>query len=147
MEILVIGYGNTLRRDDGLGPRLAERVESWHLPGVRCLERHQLAPELAEPIANADAVIFIDAAPRADLAWQEVAINAKAEILTHASDPGALFALAQALFGRQPRGWTLQVPARDFDLGEELSSQGRAQVETALAEVRKQIEKIQQEGN
>ena len=32
--ILVIGYGNTLRGDDGVGPKVAEAVAALALPGV-----------------------------------------------------------------------------------------------------------------
>ena len=35
--LLVIGYGNTLRRDDGVGPRVAEAVEGLRLAGVRTI--------------------------------------------------------------------------------------------------------------
>ena len=34
-NLLVIGYGNTLRGDDGLGPRVAEAVAALNLPGDR----------------------------------------------------------------------------------------------------------------
>ena len=37
---LIIGYGNTLRSDDGVGPRLAQTVADWRLPGVRSLALH-----------------------------------------------------------------------------------------------------------
>ena len=61
MNFLVIGYGNTLRSDDGAGQRVAEKIGQWELPGVGALAVHQLTPELAENIAQADAVIFVDA--------------------------------------------------------------------------------------
>ena len=35
-SILVIGHGNTLRRDDAVGCLIAEEVERWQCPGVRC---------------------------------------------------------------------------------------------------------------
>ncbi len=47
--ILVIGYGNSLRSDDGVGPFVAEAVEALRLPGVHTLICQQLSPEqLAE---------------------------------------------------------------------------------------------------
>ncbi|HEY9173382.1 MAG TPA: hydrogenase maturation protease, partial [Verrucomicrobiae bacterium] len=55
-DLLVIGYGNTLRRDDGIGPKVAEAVAELNLPGVRSLACPQLTPELAEPIAHAKRV-------------------------------------------------------------------------------------------
>jgi Ni,Fe-hydrogenase maturation factor len=30
--LLVIGYGNTLRRDDGVGPRVADAIAALALP-------------------------------------------------------------------------------------------------------------------
>ena len=59
---LVIGYGNELRRDDGLGPQAARAVAGWGMPGVLALSCHQLTPELAEIVADAEEALFIDAA-------------------------------------------------------------------------------------
>ena len=42
-RILVIGYGNPGRRDDGLGPALAARLEALALPGVTVESDFQLA--------------------------------------------------------------------------------------------------------
>lgn len=63
---LVIGIGNPLRGDDGVGWWLAERAEQ--LPpatptGSRLLVRavQQLTPELSEELAGARRVLFIDA--------------------------------------------------------------------------------------
>ena len=61
-RLLVIGYGNELRGDDGVGPRVARAVSDWRLPGVTALAVHQLAPELAEPLSLSDAAVFVDAA-------------------------------------------------------------------------------------
>src|SRR6202142_4622768 len=60
--LLVIGYGNSLRCDDGVGPKVAEAVEALHLPEVRTLVCQQLSPEHAEPISKVRTAIFVDAA-------------------------------------------------------------------------------------
>jgi hypothetical protein len=60
-NLLVIGYGNELRGDDGVGPKTAMAVSEWHFPGVKTMVCHQLTPDLAEPIAAAERVVFIDA--------------------------------------------------------------------------------------
>lgn len=59
-RVIVIGYGNTLRSDDGAGQKVAEILASWHLPQVRSISVHQLTPELAAPIAEAELAIFVD---------------------------------------------------------------------------------------
>ena len=60
--VLVIGVGNPLRGDDGLGwhaaEHLRERLVELHATVTSC---HQLIPELAEPVSRAERVIFIDA--------------------------------------------------------------------------------------
>ena len=61
-DFLVIGYGNTLRSDDGVGAKVAAAVAELALPGVVALVLHQLTPELAETISEARAVVFVDAA-------------------------------------------------------------------------------------
>src|ERR1035441_10847597 len=60
--LLVIGYGNTLRRDDGVGPRVADAVAALALPGVHALACPLLTPELADPVSRARVAIFVDAA-------------------------------------------------------------------------------------
>ena len=122
-HLLVIGYGNTLRRDDGAGPWVAEAVAALDLPGVRTLVRHQLTPELADPIAAAGTVVFVDACAVATAAvgWGRLAPADSAQILAHAANPATLLALARQLFGRAPEAWLLTVPASDFAFGEGLS--------------------------
>ena len=59
-KILIIGYGNTLRGDDGVGYKIAEIIEQWNINNITSLAVHQLTPDLAENIAQADTVIFVD---------------------------------------------------------------------------------------
>ena len=56
---LVIGIGNPLRGDDGIGWRLAAQLPAGSGLGVRC--RQQLTPELAEELAAVERVLFLDA--------------------------------------------------------------------------------------
>ena len=51
-DTLVIGYGNDLRTDDGAGRWVAERIESFDLPGVSVRSVPQLTPELTLDIAG-----------------------------------------------------------------------------------------------
>lgn len=57
---LLIGLGNMLRGDDGVGPYLAERAAGqW--PQLRVRGVHQMTPELSSDLAEARRVLFIDA--------------------------------------------------------------------------------------
>jgi hydrogenase maturation protease len=135
---LVIGFGNELRGDDGAGPKVAAAVAQWNLRGVRALSCHQLPPELADPIARARLVIFVDAVAGAARAVQvrELAPRDGVRSIGHSSDPRALLALARAVFGRCPRAWLVTIPAIDFDVGGPLSSVAKEGIQAALEQVR-----------
>jgi hydrogenase maturation protease len=138
---LVIGYGNELRRDDGVGPCIARAVADWGLPDVCALAVHQLTPELAEALAGAREVFFVDAAAGADVAVQvhPVPPDAGSLPLGHISSAAELLALAEALYGRRPRAWLVSVPARDFDFGEGLSPTAARGMELVVRWLRRHV--------
>jgi hydrogenase maturation protease len=137
-KTLVIGYGNTLRSDDGVGQHVALAVASWGLPGLETIVVHQLAPELAEPLALAELAIFVDAhqaeiGAAVKVSLLEAANSVRA--VAHASDPRWLLALAEAAYGRRPRAWLVKVPAVDFSLREGLSTTAKSGAEQALERI------------
>jgi hydrogenase maturation protease len=135
--LLVIGYGNTLRRDDGVGPCVAESIAALGLPGVQALACALLTPELAEPVARARIVVFVDAAVDAPRQVQLRGLGPadSPSILAHAADPRALLALARDLFGHAPEAWWLTIPVEDLGIGEGLSPLARRGSETAVREI------------
>jgi hydrogenase maturation protease len=136
-DLLVIGYGNELRGDDGAGPRVARAVAGWGLPGVRSLAVHQLAPELAEEMARAERVAFVDAAAGAEgvVCWRRLRAATGPARLGHASDPAWLLGLARLLYGRSPEAWLATAPARDLGYGAGLSPEAARGVEAVLGRI------------
>lgn len=63
-KVLILGIGNTLFSDEGIGVHLVERMrkEVGELPGVEYLDGGTLSFTLAEPIARAEGLIVVDAA-------------------------------------------------------------------------------------
>ena len=60
---LIVGYGNPLRGDDGVGQAVARAfADEAAIDGVDAVACHQLTPELAERFAAAARVVLIDAA-------------------------------------------------------------------------------------
>lgn len=119
---LVIGIGNPLRGDDGVGALLAEEVGGDHV--------QQLTPELAAELARLERVLFIDAwlappgaAPRLDRLDPLLPGDGQgsAQLASHHLDPAQLLTLSQALYGRAPQGWWLRIPAWALAHGQELS--------------------------
>jgi hydrogenase maturation protease len=133
----VIGYGNPLRCDDGVGPKVAEAVEELHLPDVHTLVCQQLSPEHAEPIARARMVIFVDAAVDApkEVQLRKLEPNETSQLMAHAADPRTMLALARDVFGHCPQAWWLTIPAVKLDFGEELSPVARRGYEVALEQI------------
>jgi hydrogenase maturation protease len=122
-DFLVIGYGNTLRGDDGVGPRVAEAIERLALPGVRALVCPMLTPELADPISRAHTVIFVDAAVDApqEVQLRKLEPSDSSQLMAHAADPRTMLALSRDVFGHTPQAWWLTIPAETLDFREELS--------------------------
>ena len=122
-DILVIGYGNTLRGDDGVGPRVAEAVAQLSLPSVRTLVCPMLTPELADPISRAQSVIFVDAAVDApnEIQWRQLQPNETSQLMAHAADPRTMLALSRDVFGHVPEAWWLTIPVVDLSFREQLT--------------------------
>jgi hydrogenase maturation protease len=136
-HLLVIGYGNTLRSDDGVGPTVAEAVAALNLPGVETLACAQLTPELADPISRAGVVIFVDAAvdgPQ-EVQLRELEPAGTSQIMAHAADPRTMLALARDVFGRAPEAWWLTIPVTNLEMGEELSLVAQRGMAIAMEEI------------
>jgi len=133
-NVLIIGYGNTLRGDDGVGPRVAEAVGGLNLPGVRTLMCPLLTPELADPISRVEHVIFVDAAVDApqEVQWRKLQPKESSQLMAHAADPRTMLALARDVFGHVPEAWWLTIPAIDLGFCEQFSPAVRRDFKVAV---------------
>jgi hydrogenase maturation protease len=139
-SLLLVGYGNTSRRDDGVAAHILEGLLSRlglnadeiggeddvdPRPGLKVLFLHQLSPELAELAAGFETVVFIDAhvegAGWEPLSWQPVVPVVEAGMVGHHLKPGVVIALAERLYGHKPSAFLLSVLGHDVDFGEALS--------------------------
>jgi hydrogenase maturation protease len=137
-RILVIGYGNGLRSDDGAGIAAAEKV-SEALPELEVITSFQLQPELAEAIARNREVIFIDASFRVQqLSIREIGPRELGNRSgSHMQTPEGLLALARAVYGEGPeRALFVEIPARSVEFGEGLTPATAADVERVVDLVR-----------
>jgi hydrogenase maturation protease len=135
---VVIGYGNTLRGDDAVGPCVATAVGKWGWPGVQTLAVPQLTPELAAVVAGACLVVFVDACTAQDGHSPHIRALRAAEsppALDHTSDPRSLLALAQVLYGCHPPAWWVAVPGQNFELGAGITPAARTGMAVALRQI------------
>jgi hydrogenase maturation protease len=124
-RILVIGYGNLLRGDDGLGRHAARQLaEMVGDRDVEIMARHQLVPEMADSISRAELVIFIDArqgGKPGQLSVSTVVPHDSGRPLMHHVTPAELLAAAETLYGRHPEAILFSVSAEYLGIGEGLS--------------------------
>ena len=125
-DALVIGYGNVLRSDDGVGWHVAERLaDDPRLMGSTLLHVHQLTPELAFDVNRATLVVLVDAqhGPEAGtfVVDQVAPVEDVATAWSHHLDPASLVGLAVELYGSAPDVYTVGVGVASLEAGDELS--------------------------
>lgn len=143
---LVLACGNTLRRDDGVGPRLAEwAAERFRTDShVRVIMRQQWTPDLAKDIADAGSVLFVDSsvdsAPgRVCLIPVEAKKNDSGST-THQLDAPRLLGLSYSLYGSLPaNAMLLTVGAGSTEMGESFSDCVKAALPRASGVLEKAV--------
>lgn len=135
---LVIGFGNTLRHDDGVGPLVARRLAEHGVATV--VEAYQLLPEHIEAAAAAELVVLVDAAvdiPPGEVRRRKLEpAGPGAPILDlHELPPASLVTAVRQLYGTSPEVWLVSVGAADLELGDGLSSSVEAALPSAVAAV------------
>jgi hydrogenase maturation protease len=137
--ILIVGIGNPLRSDDGVGWRLATELSRETLRhDVHIIATQQLTPEISEMASRAERVLFIDATPTGKpggLKCRQIAPRITSNRHSHELSPVGVLHLAQDLYARCPRAYLLTIGGESFDAGDSLS----ANVVAALAPARAEI--------
>ncbi len=120
---LIIGYGNTLAGDDGVGPLVIAALRGYDL-AADLIDAHQLYPEMAEPISRASRVIFIDAEvgdPAGVMSSRVIDSTSDlpaSDAMSHYLNPAQLLTAARILYGHAPPAHLVTVTGSMFDLGE-----------------------------
>ena len=140
---LILACGNTLRSDDGVGPWLADWAADHFAedPRVLTISRQQWTPDLAEDIASADSVLFIDCSVESapgQIQLREIQpAKLNPGLATHHTGASELLALARDLYGSIPRtSLLLTIGAGTTELGEQFSPT----VSAALPKARQLLE-------
>ena len=144
-QVLIIGYGNPLRSDDGFGCHAAHELSS-RLPGpnIEVLPCQQLTPDLAETASHFQLVIFIDAAvnlPPGELRCERITASEnrdhlEASSFSHFLTPASLLTCTAELYAKFPDAYCISVGGESFAEGESISPAVQAALEPLLAQVR-----------
>jgi hydrogenase maturation protease len=149
-KVLIIGYGNPDREDDGVAwhilQRLSQRLGRGELDpesgGLDQLGQSpdllfvlQLTPELADLMAEYDGVCFVDAHtgdyPEA-LRIDQIGAEFQASPFTHHMTPQTCLALAETLHGHAPAGTVVSIKGYQFGFSHRLSPETDALADEAV---------------
>jgi len=133
-RVLLIGFGNPGRLDDGLGPALAARINALKLPSVTVDSDYQLQVEYAEALSRYAVVVFADAAVAGKEPFyvEKVVPTRGVTFSSHSLSPADTLGLAQDLFGAETEGFMLGIRGYEFnEFGERLSVRAAENLEQA----------------
>lgn len=139
MRVLVYGYGNPGRQDDGLGIALVNKLEEWaaenQLRDIQFDSNYQLNIEDAEAISNQDLVIFADASEEEidDFCLSVVDGTGELAFTTHSASPGYILKLSQELFEKDPLVLLLHIKGYDWEFQEGISSPAEDNLKAAFS--------------
>lgn len=120
-KVLIYGYGNPGRQDDGLGILLVEQMTEWAtengLESIDFDSNYQLNIEDALMISEYDIVIFADASIEdiSDVELTQVEPSQKTEFTMHAMAPEFVLHLCHTLYGKFPATYLLHLKGYQFD--------------------------------
>lgn len=134
--VLVIGFGNPGRMDDGLGPAMIDRLETLAIGGVDLDADYQLTVEDAAAVAAHETVVFVDAAEAGPepFSFEPVELKEELGFSSHGCQPGQVMALAEKLFKARTKGFVLGIRGYEYnEFREALSRRAEANLDAAVA--------------
>ena len=146
-KVLLYGFGNPARGDDGLGPALAAAIDGLALPGVVVDANYQLTVEDAAEIAEYAAVVFVDAAAVGPAPFwfsriDDGSIQSASALgwSSHSVSPTQVVSLARDLFQSRVPAYILAIRGYAFgDLEESLSPGAQTNLTEAVRFARKAL--------
>ena len=123
---LIIGYGNPIRGDDGIGCHAARLLEQhfWNDPDVEVVAAQQLTPEMADDISQRDFVLFLDASsgqPPGTIKRVTISPEPGPCGFSHQLTPSSLLSAAEQLYGDAPYAMCITMAGWSFDVGQKMS--------------------------
>lgn len=137
-RILIYGYGNPGRQDDGLGILLAEKLEKWaEKAGYDFIDfdsNYQLNVEDALAISEYDLVIFADASIEKiqNFIITKVHPSKKTEFTMHAVTPDYVLHLCHSLYAKFPATYLIHLKGFEFEFLEKLTKKAEANLKAAF---------------
>ncbi len=142
-QILIYGYGNPGRQDDGLGSLLIEKAEKWvdksNLSNITLDVNFQLQVEDVTIMQDKDLILFVDASMDetvSEFKMVPVQADPRATFTMHAVSPEYLLALCRKVYGKNPPAYLLHIRGYEWNLDESLTPSARQNLENAWSWLR-----------
>ncbi|MCX6998307.1 MAG: hydrogenase maturation protease [Kiritimatiellaeota bacterium] len=138
-SVLIFGYGNPGRQDDGLGIACVEALEQWaeaeHIPQLVFDTNYQLNAEDALTVSGHDLVIFADATrdSRDPFSFRRLVPQPGLSFSTHALSPEAVLALCAELYDQHPPAYLLAIQGRAWEPNGAMTPAAQSNLAAALA--------------
>ncbi|GAB4283199.1 MAG: hypothetical protein Kow0068_08020 [Marinilabiliales bacterium] len=146
MKILLYGYGNPGRSDDGLGNEFVNRLEDYvkeqNIDYVYFDSNYQLNIEDAAIISEYDYVFFIDASQEDIDDFIITKVNpddARIEFTMHAVSVPYILHLCKSLYNKSPETFLIHIKGYDWDFKEGLSEKAIRNLEKSTEFIKKAI--------
>lgn len=137
-KILVYGYGNPGRQDDGLGNAIVEHIDNWisknKATNIATDSNYQLNIEDASTISDKDIVVFADASVEdiSDFCLSEIKPSAKVDFTMHSVTPAFVVNLCQEIYGRIPESYLLHIKGYEWEFQEGITGKAKENLSRAL---------------
>lgn len=119
----ILGYGNSLRGDDGVGPACVERLRRDGTDGILLCGKTHLTIDDSFDIAGAETTIFVDACVSGGepFVFHEVTPVPSPSFSSCLATPGFVLYLCRRFFNPDARAFLLAIRGYTWDTGEGLS--------------------------
>jgi hydrogenase maturation protease len=133
--ICIVGVGNTIRGDDGIGNYICNAIEQMQVPGVNTMLVQQLEAELIEDLLHFDHVLITDASIEgkdADL-YKLYPHDESPLSSSHHLNAAMLAALSEKVYGIKMSLFICAVRGYDFNIGDTISEKAKANCLMAIS--------------
>lgn len=124
-KVMIYGYGNPGRQDDGAGPYIVQKVEDLGLPWVETDANYQLQIEDADTIREYGLVIFVDAdcEGKGPFTIRKLVPAGGLSYTTHHMGPEEILGLCERVYGTAPYALLAGIRGYSFDIQEGLTAE------------------------
>lgn len=150
-RVLIFGYGNLGRQDDGLGIEFTERFANSKLAAslsthIAVDSNYQLNIEDALLISEFDVVLFIDASLQnktlTPYGIRRLAPINVMGISSHSMSPATVLSFCQNLYNKRPRCYLLTLPGYEWEFKQEITTEAEKNLTVSLQDFSKRLEII-----